>query len=91
MAAVLYDPANRGNLTEVKQVLPEAARPLRLTLQSWEVRGTDGFESVFAAMNKERPDGLFVPGGPLMNTNEKRIATFALKTGCRQRTTGEKP
>jgi hypothetical protein len=40
----------------------------------------DGFERVFAAMGKERPNGLFVPGGPLMNANEKRIAAFALKS-----------
>ncbi len=78
--AVLYDPANRGNLIEVKEVLPTTARPLGLTVKSWEVRGMDGFERVFAAMGKERPDGLFVPGGPLMNTNERRIAAFALKS-----------
>jgi putative ABC transport system substrate-binding protein len=78
--AVLYDPANRGNLMEVKEVLPTTARLLGLTVQSWEVRGMDGFERVFAAMGKERPDGLFVAGGPLMNTNEKRIAGFALKS-----------
>ena len=37
--------------------------------------------SVFAALNKQRPDGLYVPGGgPLMNANQKRIAGFALKS-----------
>ena len=61
--AVFYDPANRPNVLEVKEVLPVAARALGLTVQSWEVRDTDGFEKVFAALNKERPDGLYVPGG----------------------------
>jgi putative tryptophan/tyrosine transport system substrate-binding protein len=52
-----------------------------LTLKSREVRDTDGFESVFAALNNERPDGLYVPAsGPLMSINAKRIAAFALKS-----------
>ena len=32
-------------------------------------------------MGKERPDGLYVAGGPLMNANQKRIVGFGLKTG----------
>ena len=79
--AVFYDPANRPNVIEVKEVLPVAARALRLTLQPWEIRDADGFEKVFAALIKQRPDGLYVPGGgPLINTNQKRIADFALKS-----------
>ena len=62
--AVLYDPANAGNVREVKEILPVAARALRLTIQPWEVRGADDFERVFAALNKQRPDGLYVPRGP---------------------------
>jgi putative ABC transport system substrate-binding protein len=51
-----------------------------LTVQPWEVRDADGFERVFAALNKERPEGLYVPGGgPLINANVKRIAGLALK------------
>ena len=64
----------------MKEVLPVAARALRLTLQPWEVRGTDGFERVFAALNKQRPDGLYVFPGPQMLANRKRIADFALKS-----------
>ena len=62
-----------ATVIEVKEVLPVAARALRLTLQPWEVRGADDFERVFAAINKQPPDGLFVLGGPLMNPNGKRI------------------
>ena len=62
--AVLYDPANPGSVREVKEVLPAAARALGLTIQPWEVRAADGFEKVFAALNKQRPDGLYVPAGP---------------------------
>jgi putative ABC transport system substrate-binding protein len=79
--AVLYDPTVSASVLEVKEVLPVAARTLRLTLQPWEVRGTDGFEKVFAALNKQRPDGLYVAGGDsLMFANGKRIAGFALKS-----------
>ena len=59
--AVLYDPASPGSVREVKEVLPIAARALGLTIQSWEVRAADDFEKVFAALNKQRPDGLYVP------------------------------
>ena len=58
--AVLYDPAIPGSALEVKEVLPVAARALGLTVQPWEVRAADGFERVFAALNKQRPDGLYV-------------------------------
>jgi len=78
--AVLYDPASSGGVLEVKEVLPVAARALGLTLQPWEVRAADGFEKVFAAMGKQRPDGLYALGSPLINTNRKRIVGFALKS-----------
>ena len=78
--AVLYGPGAPSIVLEVKEFLPVTARALRLTIRSWEVRDADGFERVFAALNKERWDGLYVPGGPLMNANEKRIASFALKS-----------
>ncbi|MDP2602664.1 MAG: ABC transporter substrate-binding protein [Deltaproteobacteria bacterium] len=78
--AVLYDPVNSPNVQEVKEVLPLAARALKLTLQPWEVRAADDFEKVFAAMGKQRPDGLYVSGGPLMGANRKRITDFALKS-----------
>jgi putative tryptophan/tyrosine transport system substrate-binding protein len=79
--AVLYDPGNPDGVHEVKEVLPAAARALKLTVQPWEVRAADGFESVFAAISKWRPDGLYVPtSGPLMGANQKRIVSFALKS-----------
>jgi putative ABC transport system substrate-binding protein len=77
--AVLHDPANRNHVLELKEV-QTAARPLGLTVRSWEVRAADGFEKVFTALNKQRPDGLYVPGGPLIRANEKRIVGFALKS-----------
>jgi putative ABC transport system substrate-binding protein len=79
--AVLYDPSRPGNVIEVKEDLPVAARALGLTIRSWEIRDADGLERVFAALNKERPDGLYVPaGGALIGVSGKRIASFALKS-----------
>jgi putative ABC transport system substrate-binding protein len=78
--AVLYELATPFNVIEVKEVLPVAARALRLTLQPWEVRDANDFEKVFAALIKQRPDGLYLPSGPLMRANEKRIADFTLKS-----------
>jgi putative ABC transport system substrate-binding protein len=78
--AVLYDPTFPGVGREVKEELLVPARALKLTIQPWEVRVADDFERVFAALNKQRPDGLFVGGGQQMVANGKRIANFALKS-----------
>jgi putative ABC transport system substrate-binding protein len=78
--AVLYDPALVSSPRVVKEDLPVAARALKLTLQPWEVRTADDFDSVFAALDKQRPDGLYVYGGPLMFINQKRTISFALKS-----------
>jgi putative ABC transport system substrate-binding protein len=77
--ALLYEPVV-GGVRDAKEVLPVAARALGLTIQPLEVRGADGFEKVFAALNKERPDGLYVLQSTLMNTNAKRITDFTLKS-----------
>jgi len=78
--AVLYEPTAPGQVLDVKEVLSIAARALGLTLQAWEVRDADGLGKVFAAMGKQRPDGLFVSSSRLMTDNQKRIVGFALKS-----------
>jgi len=80
--AVLHAPAIPSSVLAVKEVLPVAARALKLTIQPWEVRAADDFDKVFAAMGKQRPDGLYVLGGSLtlMNNNQKRTIGFALKS-----------
>jgi putative ABC transport system substrate-binding protein len=78
--AILYNPATRSNVIELKEVVPVAARALGLMIEPREVRAADGFEKVFAALNEERPHGLYVLQGPLMNANQRRIVGFALKS-----------
>jgi putative ABC transport system substrate-binding protein len=64
--AVLYAPASPGSARNVKEVLPAAGRALGLTIQSWEIRTADDFETVFATLNKQRPDGLYVSPDALL-------------------------
>jgi ABC-type uncharacterized transport system substrate-binding protein len=78
--AVLYNPASSSNVREVKEVLPVAARALGLTVRSWEVRTAGGFEKVFAALDKERLDGLYVSGSALIYASGKQIVGLALKS-----------
>jgi putative tryptophan/tyrosine transport system substrate-binding protein len=70
-----------GATREVKEDLPVAARALGLTIRIWEVRAAEEFDKVFAALNKNRPDGLYVLlAGGRLRTNVKRITDFALKS-----------
>jgi putative ABC transport system substrate-binding protein len=79
--AVLYDPANPVTVIESKEILRGAAGALGLTVRSWEVRVANDFAEVFAAVTKWRPDGLLMAGGgPIIGTNPKRVADFALKS-----------
>jgi putative tryptophan/tyrosine transport system substrate-binding protein len=71
--ALLYDPANSPSVHDVKEVLPVAARALRLTLEPWKVRTADDFDRVFASVGKQRPDGLQVLGGNLTVVNQNGL------------------
>ena len=77
--AVLYDAGASGTRL-LKEDLAVAARTLGLTVRSWEVRDADSFERVIAALNNERPDGVYVSSGRLMSVNQIKIVDFALKS-----------
>jgi putative ABC transport system substrate-binding protein len=64
----------------MKEDIPVVARALKLTVQPWEVHDGDGLEKVFAALNKQRPDGLYVYPNAFFRINQKRIVDFALKS-----------
>ena len=72
--SVHYWTAIRSN----QNTIVRAERPK----QYFSVHRHTGFlRAVFAALSKQRPDGLYVSaGGPLMRANRKRIAGFALKS-----------
>jgi putative ABC transport system substrate-binding protein len=76
--AVLYEPTIPGNVMQVKEA--QATAPaLKLTIQPVEAQELGDFDRVFAVLNKHLPEGLYVPGGPIMNTYGQRIVEFALK------------
>jgi putative ABC transport system substrate-binding protein len=77
--AVLHGRSIPSAVRELKDV-QTAANALGLTVRSWEVRGADDFDKVFAALNKQRPDGLYVLSGSAIVANQKGIAAFALKS-----------
>jgi putative ABC transport system substrate-binding protein len=75
--AVLYERSIVGNVVQVKEV-QDAAPPLGMAVQAVELRDGE-FHKTVTMLSKQLPDGLYVPGGPVMNTHGKRIAGFALK------------
>jgi putative ABC transport system substrate-binding protein len=78
--AVLYAPASAGAAREVKEVLPAAAQALGVTIRSWMIRAPEDFEKVFAELNKQRPDGLYLTPDVLLRVNQKRTIGFALES-----------
>ena len=77
--AILYDPAV-PIARQVKNDLPVEARALGLTIQLWEIQAAEDLERVFAALNNERPDGLYASSSLVITLNRKRIADFALRS-----------
>ena len=77
--AILQDPTNQAHVYEMKEILSPTARALKLTLQPWEIKTSEGFKKVFAAIKKQSADALYPLGGPLMIANQKQILEFALK------------
>ena len=76
--AFLWEPGTpTGNepLTDMEA----AAKALRLTLISIEVRSVGDFEGAFARAKKERAQALITNPGPLFNTQLRQILDFAAK------------
>ncbi len=74
--AVLWNPANPGadGLYEHTQGVAAA---LGLKVQSFPVREIREYDAAFAAMTRERPDGLHVFANPINVTHRERIVAFA--------------
>jgi putative ABC transport system substrate-binding protein len=70
-------PSDENNPLFVREV-QTAARELGLRTQTWEVTNNGSIEGVFARLRKDRPQGLLVGGGPVLNNNLTRIVDFAL-------------
>ena len=76
--AVIYDPATPSHGPGLKAV--EAAGPsLGLQIQPVPVRAATEYESAFAAIVRERADGILVLSTPLFIAGAKPLAALALK------------
>jgi putative ABC transport system substrate-binding protein len=78
--ALLYDSASAGDCTRAQRVSPCLGARAGIDSSALGVRSADDFDRVFAAIDKQRPDGLYVLVGPLTRDYGNRIAGFALKS-----------
>jgi ABC-type uncharacterized transport system substrate-binding protein len=76
--AVLWNPANQGGPRQWQET-QSAARKLRVTLQSVEVRDPNDFPKAFAAMKQRRPDALLTIASPITTAYRPIIIEFAAK------------
>ncbi len=77
--AVLWNPTNPANVA-LFQDIQVAAQALGVTVQSVEMANFHHFESAFAAMVRERPDGLIITSDPMLQLHLREIVDFAAKS-----------
>ena len=78
--AVLYNQEDRNKESEYRQI-KEAARSLKLTLQSYEARSAIEIDNAFAGMANHPTQALAIFADPLMIVHQKKLADLALKYG----------
>jgi putative ABC transport system substrate-binding protein len=76
--AVLWNPSTPSHVPGLKAV-EDAARALRLQLQSVGVRSPGELEGAFAVMERERAGALLVLTSPLSASEGRRLADLALR------------
>jgi putative ABC transport system substrate-binding protein len=74
--AILSNPANPSHSWELKEV-EAAAPPLRLQLHRFDARRPEAFDRVFAAMVRERANGLLVLVDSMFSIHRTRLAELA--------------
>jgi putative ABC transport system substrate-binding protein len=73
--AVLWNPANLSHPAALKAV-ETTARSLSLQTRPLEVRDPAGFDGIFAAITRERADGVLLLADPLFFVHLRRITDF---------------
>lgn len=76
--AVLVNPVNSNSTVSLKNV-QAAALPLDLKIFPFEASSAGDFDKVFAAIARQRPDALVIPGDPLFRLNAKSIAALCAR------------
>jgi putative ABC transport system substrate-binding protein len=74
--AILWN-ANDPAMTARYQAAAAVAPALGVAIQALAVREPDDFDTAFAAMNRERPDGILLVTDVLTILNRKRVIEFA--------------
>ena len=77
--AFLWNPSNPSNRLHFEDI-QRGAKALGVALQSVEVRSLDEFDSAFAAIIRERPNGLVMTADPLHRLHVGRVIEFAAKS-----------
>jgi len=77
--AVLQNPANLSSAESNRHAMEIAAKSLKLSLQPFEVRSRNEFDSAFAAMVKRRITAVIVQTDTLFISNSKVVADLATK------------
>ena len=75
--AMLWNAADLG-MTLRYRAAEDAARVLGFEVETLGVREPDDFDSAFAAMTRERPDGILMVSDVLTQLNRKRVLDFAM-------------
>lgn len=76
--AVLWN-ASIQSMTLGFHMIEQAAPTLGVTIHSVRVSGSDEFDRAFAALERNRPDGLIVLFGPLRGNDLPRIVEFSVQ------------
>ena len=74
--AVLWNAQDQAMTLRYREI-DRAARVLGVSVQPLGVREPDDFDHAFTAMDRERPDALFMVTDSLTNLNRKRVLDFA--------------
>ncbi|HEV7823086.1 MAG TPA: ABC transporter substrate-binding protein [Burkholderiales bacterium] len=76
--AVLVNSANANSTVSLKNI-EAAARSMDLKVLPTRVSVVGELDAALAAIAKERPDALLIPGDPLFRLNARKIAALALR------------
>ena len=74
--AVLWN-ANDPGMNLRYRAIENAARILKVEVESMALRTPDDFETAFSTMTRRRPDALFLVTDALTNMNQRRVVEFS--------------
>lgn len=74
--AVLWNAQDEAMTLRYREI-ERAARVLGVSVQPLAVREPDDFDQAFAAMDRQRPDAVFMVTDALTNLNRKRVLNYA--------------